>query len=1064
MLVVGVLAVGGVGETSAQRRTSAPAARPDAVTQNGHSHPIERLVVSPDGKTVATGADGGGFGFEIKLWNVESGRLISTLHFNWGKGLPVLRFGASGNTIAAFDDWQGTIRIWEVRTRRMIYESYETGGGAGWKGFVRRGEFPKSYLESKGESLTSGEGPREVGRVRTMDGKRYATKSGYEVTVWDAATDKPVSRFGTKAKGTGAVAVSPDGRYLAFTVGSANWTDGMNGERLSSGGEKSRALVWDTKADSPRPLAGEYGVLASPKFDPRGEMIAATEYALAGEDADDEEQYIPVVAARFWDTKSGALLFSVEGEKFLFFNSDASRFVSVKSGAKRDDPSTINLRDARGGQLVKSAEGFDPVLTPDAKAFLIWHGQSLAGARFTDEGKKRFEIWDARTGNDLSNDPALLKLDEFAYRETESWSAFEMRELGSGRVKRRVPYPKDISHPYNWVVGPDGKTVATLDLGGSGGWPNSLYNFASGRSVYVGHNFHLPTYDATGKLLALGSAEGRVALYDAHALRRLLSFDSGAGPVGSVAFHPNGYLITSVNGDGSIRLFSRGTGKLVATLIAAGEGDWLVATPEGFFDGSPSAWGRVGWRFADDPLRVMPVEAFFNEFYRPGLLPAIFSGQTPKPAGVISDKDRRQPRINLSMSGAVATPVNEREVKVSVEVSEDASAQHAPTAATSGRGGSGARDVRLFRNGSLVRAWRGDVLEGKPGATLEVTVPIVAGENRFTAYAFNRDNVKSADAEALVVGADSLKRKGTAYILAVGVNKYANPGYNLKYAVADAEEFGAELKRQQEKLSSYERVEVISLHDGEATKQNILRALADLAARVRPEDALTVYFAGHGTAHENRFYLLPHDLGYAGARSALDAAGLQAILAHSVSDRELEEAFERVDAGQLIFVIDACNSGQALEAEEKRRGPMNSEGLAQLAYEKGMYILTAAQSFQAAQEAARLGHGFLTYALVEECLKRGHADDEPKDGTLSAREWFDFATARVPKMQEDLMKDAGTRGLNIAFLDGEERIADPDKRNVQRPRAFYRRELGARHPIVARSTSSPASGGGKAIE
>ena len=189
-------------------------------------------------------------------------------------------------------------------------------------------------------------------------------------------------------------------------------------------------------------------------------------------------------------------------------------------------------------------------------------------------------------------------------------------------------------------------------------------------------------------------------------------------------------------------------------------------------------------------------------------------------------------------------------------------------------------------------------------------------------------------------------------------------------------------------------------------------------------------------------------------RGALDAAGLQTMLAHSISDRELEEAFELVDAGQLIFVIDACNSGQALEAEEKRRGPMNSEGLAQLAYEKGMYILTAAQSFQAAQEAARLGHGFLTYALIEEGLKTEHADDAPKDGELSAREWFDFATARVPKMQEDLMRNAGTRGLNIAFQVGEENITDPDKRSVQRPRAFYRRESGARQTIVARPTPS----------
>ncbi len=142
---------------------------------------------------------------------------------------------------------------------------------------------------------------------------------------------------------------------------------------------------------------------------------------------------------------------------------------------------------------------------------------------------------------------------------------------------------------------------------------------------------------------------------------------------------------------------------------------------------------------------------------------------------------------------------------------------------------------------------------------------------------------------------------------------------------------------------------------------------------------------------------------------------------------------------------------------------MNSEGLAQLAYEKGMYILTAAQSFQAAQEAARLGHGFLTYALVEEGLKKGQADDEPRDGTLSAREWFDFAATRVPKMQEDLMKDAAQRDLKVAFLDGEESIADPEKRSVQRPRAFYRRESGARQTIVARLSSSP-SGGGKALE
>ena len=220
--------------------------------------------------------------------------------------------------------------------------------------------------------------------------------------------------------------------------------------------------------------------------------------------------------------------------------------------------------------------------------------------------------------------------------------------------------------------------------------------------------------------------------------------------------------------------------------------------------------------------------------------------------------------------------------------------------------------------------------------------------------------------------------------------------------------------------------------------------------RAEPEDTVIIYFAGHGTAQAQRFYLIPQDLGYTGDRNKLTEKGLQTILSHSISDLELEAAVEGMDAGHLLLVIDACNSGQALEAEEKRRGPMNSKGLAQLAYEKGMYILTAAQSYQAALEAAQLGHGLLTYALVEEGLKTPIADSEPKDGVLNAREWLDFATDRVPQMQEEKMKQGRGIGVEIAFTEGEQKIADPGKRSVQRPRVFYRRELEANPLVIAK--------------
>jgi hypothetical protein len=313
----------------------------------------------------------------------------------------------------------------------------------------------------------------------------------------------------------------------------------------------------------------------------------------------------------------------------------------------------------------------------------------------------------------------------------------------------------------------------------------------------------------------------------------------------------------------------------------------------------------------------------------------------------------------------------------------------------------------------------------------------------------------------------AVKRPGTAYILAVGVNSYSNPQYNLKYAVADATAFGAEVRRQQQQIAHYENIEVVSLLDEQATKANILTALKRLAGTegassgdtpaaleklkaTQPEDAVFIYFAGHGTAQGQRFYLLPHDLGYAGERTGLDAVGLQSILEHGISDEELERAVEGIDADKFLMVIDACNSGQALEAEEQRRGPMNSKGLAQLAYEKGMYILTAAQSYQAAQEASTLGHGLLTYALVEEGLKQAAADSDPKDGEVWVREWFDYASTRVPNMQLEKMKLARGVGLNLSFVEGEERIPDLERRAVQTPRVFYRRESEGRPLIVAR--------------
>jgi len=489
----------------------------------------------------------------------------------------------------------------------------------------------------------------------------------------------------------------------------------------------------------------------------------------------------------------------------------------------------------------------------------------------------------------------------------------------------------------------------------------------------------------------------------------------------------------------------------MATLVpVANSDDWLVATPDGLFDGSTSSWSLLLWRFGGDTFNSLPVEAYFNEFYYPGVLADIFGGRDPKAPQDITQKDRRQPRVAIALSGNSAGKIATRDVTIKLEITDAEPDKQHPL-------GCGARDLRLFRNGLLVKTWPDDVLKGASKRTIETNIPVVAGENRLSVYAFNNDNIKSADDSISLNGADNLKRVGTAYVLAIGVEQYENPQYDLHYPVADATEMGGQLRDQQERIGLYNPVVTISLFNAEATRANILLALKRLAGsdsgplppgapralakinQAQPEDAVIIYFSGHGAAAGDRFYLIPHDLGYRGERTSPE--GFKTILAHSISDRDLEGALKDLEANQILLLIDACKSGQALKTEEQRRGPMNTRGLAQLAYEKGMYILTASQSDEVAFESEKLKHSYLAYALLEDGIKKGLADLDG-DRQILLQEWFAYATERVPQIRRERYKRS------------KELVEDePDEQKVQRPRSFYTRESGAKRLIIARTTN-----------
>ncbi|MGC3947460.1 MAG: caspase family protein [Chryseolinea sp.] len=482
---------------------------------------------------------------------------------------------------------------------------------------------------------------------------------------------------------------------------------------------------------------------------------------------------------------------------------------------------------------------------------------------------------------------------------------------------------------------------------------------------------HIAIFSSDEKNIYAAGADRLIRVWDISTNKSVREFRGHKAEITSLVLSTDNKMLISHSLDGVTKFWDLSTGKEFFEHILIGEHDWMAKSPEGYFSGTDEARRFV--HFVSG-TKAFAVDQFFNEYFRPDLLPKLFQSR-----GSSSDDKGIQGKLKTSAPPTVkvaVVPLSPGKAEVFVRVTDN---------------GSGAGNLRLYHNGKNVALNHEALTLPKSrgeATTYKQVIDLIGGNNVFAAQATNRDNIES-DPQTVSYFSEHATKSSTCYILAVGINQYRNNKLSLNYAKSDAQSFAELMKGRSGEL--FRNVELISLYDTEATRSRILTTMEELAGRINPEDVFVFYYAGHGSMVDNRFYFIPTETSRLYDERALNKEAIEAIL--------LQEKFRQIKALKQLIIMDACQSGGSVELLATR-GAGEEKAIAQLSRSAGIHVMASAGSEQFASEFASLGHGLFTSVLIR--ALEGEADGAPKDGKVTIYELKSFIDDQVPEASRKL--------------------------------------------------------------
>jgi len=563
---------------------AAALAEPLIVVQEGHRGPISAAAFRPGGKILATGGHDG----LVKLWEVESGRLLLTLPPPHGR--PTGLVWARDGQHLVVGQINGEARVWDVESQRMVAEQdFRRGGYCGvavsadGKWFACGADEVCSVRAlADGAERFTWKGPerdRFLSVAFTPDGTHLAAAGDEFVYLWRLSDGTLARRLSGFPGDVVDVAFRGDELVTRVRDGPVELWDWRTGRRLGRVAQKSAQLAVDGETIA---IADAEGALSLGFRTAPGPLALQGRRLMAGAELWDVEEKQrthpfdpPSVRAR---KVAGSRLLVEEGEALRVWDWIEDRTIRILPGGRTlalspdgthlaIDARVIDLATGEAREVDAAIRGAT-ALAPGGKR-LAWRADA---DDIRIEGGRRFPGNSSTDvlGLAFSTDGRLLlqsgKGEFFAAYDIESGERLRRNERGAG-----------------WIV--------SMAL------------------------------SSDGKRLLCGGPWSSITLRD-EAFQRIHTLDGHRGSVPGTSFLDQERKLATVGSEGDLRVWDAATGAPLLTMHLLVGGGWIALAPDGRYDASADAGKRCAW--AEPGLALAALES--REPVR-GLVASVCSGE-----------------------------------------------------------------------------------------------------------------------------------------------------------------------------------------------------------------------------------------------------------------------------------------------------------------------------------------------------------------------------------------------------------------------------------------------------